>query len=295
MNYYKILLPKNMVKKSLDEGFIGVGFRVLEDLSPYLKKDYDIFIEKFQDAYFKIMNHTRMSKILAKRMWIFAKEIKKGDKILFSQGDLFYIGEVAGDYYYDTDAEDIKHRRKINWIGVIEKVSTNKNFQKWVSSGQVRNTIRPIEDCHYNELENLISSKMQPIPYRGLEEELEKNMIDNWECLSLSNNYFIKEVQLDIGFFGRIDILAKHKTKNEYLVIELKKGGSTDKVLGQTLRYMGWVKANYKSDVKGLIISHSHELLKTAASIVNDPHKIVEIKSPSEIINEYSKKIKQAA
>ncbi|MBD3215252.1 MAG: DUF91 domain-containing protein [Candidatus Lokiarchaeota archaeon] len=38
---------------------------------------------------------------------------------------------------------------------------------------------------------------------------------------------------------GRIDLLAKDKAKNTYVVIELKKGRSSDKVVCQTLRYMG--------------------------------------------------------
>ena len=46
-----------------------------------------------------------------------------------------------------------------------------------------------------------------------------------------------------------------------FVVMELKKGKSSDQVIGQTLRYMGWVKENltinaYKEyDVRGIIIS----------------------------------------
>ncbi|MDR9785968.1 MAG: endonuclease NucS [Peptococcaceae bacterium MAG4] len=57
---------------------------------------------------------------------------------------------------------------------------------------------------------------------------------------------------------GRIDILARHRSYPEWLVIELKKSQSTDRVIGQILRYMGWVKrhlASPEEKVRGLIIS----------------------------------------
>lgn len=56
---------------------------------------------------------------------------------------------------------------------------------------------------------------------------------------------------------GTIDILATEPRTNSFVVIELKKGRSSDQVVGQTLRYMGWVRKNLCSNgqaVKGLII-----------------------------------------
>jgi len=55
---------------------------------------------------------------------------------------------------------------------------------------------------------------------------------------------------------GNIDLLAVDKEKKEFVVIELKKGRSSDVVIGQILRYMGWVKENLAKDydVRGIII-----------------------------------------
>ncbi len=55
---------------------------------------------------------------------------------------------------------------------------------------------------------------------------------------------------------GNIDLLAVDKEKKEFVVIELKKGKSSDAVIGQILRYMGWVKDNLAKDydVRGIII-----------------------------------------
>ena len=65
------------------------------------------------------------------------------------------------------------------------------------------------------------------------------------------------EGQQYITDIGRIDILCTDKKTNDFVVIELKKGKSSDVVVGQTTRYMGWVKkhlATEEQDVKGIII-----------------------------------------
>jgi hypothetical protein len=53
---------------------------------------------------------------------------------------------------------------------------------------------------------------------------------------------------------GRIDLLCRDARGN-YVVIELKKTKGTDQVVGQILRYMGWVRMTYpESKVRGVII-----------------------------------------
>jgi restriction system protein len=58
---------------------------------------------------------------------------------------------------------------------------------------------------------------------------------------------------------GPIDILAVERGSSSFVVIELKKGRPSDQVVGQILRYMGWVKKNLCKEgqgVKGLVICH---------------------------------------
>jgi restriction system protein len=55
-----------------------------------------------------------------------------------------------------------------------------------------------------------------------------------------------------------MDILAIKKDKSQLLVVELKKGTASDAVVGQVLRYMGYVKqelAEPNQGVKGVIIA----------------------------------------
>ena len=92
----------------------------------------------------------------------------------------------------------------------------------------------------------------------------------------------LKSKQYKVNFnsgINRIDILVKDKKNKNHVVIELKKGQTSDETVGQVLRYMGWVKVNLKDDnVKGIIIASSFDdKLKAALSIVNDEKEKVEV------------------
>ena len=57
---------------------------------------------------------------------------------------------------------------------------------------------------------------------------------------------------------GDIDVLAISKDKKRLLVVELKRGRASDAVVGQVLRYMGFVKeqiAEEDQTVEGAIIA----------------------------------------
>ena len=59
---------------------------------------------------------------------------------------------------------------------------------------------------------------------------------------------------------GRIDILAKDKTHNSYVVIELKRNQTSDDTVGQITRYMGWIEEKLKdSNVKGIIVAGKYD------------------------------------
>jgi RecB family endonuclease NucS len=53
---------------------------------------------------------------------------------------------------------------------------------------------------------------------------------------------------------GRLDLLCRDRD-GAYVVVELKRSLGTDQVVGQILRYMGWVQECYKTNkVRGIII-----------------------------------------
>jgi restriction system protein len=55
-----------------------------------------------------------------------------------------------------------------------------------------------------------------------------------------------------------IDFLCVEDSTGDFVIVELKKGKTSDVAVGQVLRYMGWVKQNLakeKQKVKGIIIA----------------------------------------
>jgi len=97
----------------------------------------------------------------------------------------------------------------------------------------------------------------------GLEAHLEDFLVENWDRLDIGKKYNLLEEDGDIVGqqyitpIGRFDLLAKSKDDKEWLIIELKKGRTSDAVVGQTLRYIAYAReklAQAGEIVKGLII-----------------------------------------
>lgn len=103
----------------------------------------------------------------------------------------------------------------------------------------------------------------------GLEKHLHSFLFYNWGSIAAFNDWQIYEEDGDIvgyeyntGEVGKIDLLARHKTKNRWLIIELKRNQSSDQTIGQILRYMGWVSeklADHDAIIEGLVISHTSD------------------------------------
>lgn len=72
---------------------------------------------------------------------------------------------------------------------------------------------------------------------------------------------------------GPIDLLATDTKTSDYVVIELKKGRSADKVYGQCSRYMGWIRKNLATGsqkVHGVIIAREIDAKLKAARDAHD-------------------------
>lgn len=107
----------------------------------------------------------------------------------------------------------------------------------------------------------------------ALEEHLEEFIFQNWGIIDWGRDivlYQTEEIngrQYPAGPWS-IDFLVFDKTNNEFVVIELKRGKTSDAVVGQVLRYMNWVKeslAESGQPVRGIIIAKEvDEALKYA-------------------------------
>jgi hypothetical protein len=112
-----------------------------------------------------------------------------------------------------------------------------------------------------------------------LEKYLEHFLYTNWENTQLGEKYEIIEedgepVSLQYRTdIGNIDLLVKDKKTGDYLVIELKRGQTSDDTIGQITRYMGWVKENLAKNkkVKGIIIAGNYDKkIKYSLEMVKD-------------------------
>lgn len=101
-----------------------------------------------------------------------------------------------------------------------------------------------------------------------LEQHLEDFLVTNWSLTPLAKQYEIFEqngVTVGRQFrtdTGPIDILAQRRDKSDFLVVELKRNLASDVAIGQTSRYMGWVKENLcnkNQNVEGCIIAQKKD------------------------------------
>jgi len=271
-NYYRVMLGKKSAyaEQCFAGNFIGADFGIVEDLTRKLPEEWrefnKAFIPVFQAA------HPEKSKIAAGLacgfLWTVAKGIKKGDMVLCPDGEGRYrVGEVSGDYYYAA-GEILPHRRAVQWLShSIDRADMSDSLRNSTGSiGTVSNVSRYSED-----LEKMIDGGKVPLdptiedPVEfALEKHLEDFLVQNWGSTDLGKEYDIFEEEGEkVGQqyptdTGPMDILAIRKDKKELLVVELKKGRASDVVVGQVLRYMGYVLQELAEEgqiVKGVIIA----------------------------------------
>jgi hypothetical protein len=135
--------------------------------------------------------------------------------------------------------------------------------------------LRQYQAVSATEISTPTSSLNQGIFY--LEKQLEDFLIQNWANTELGEKYDLivedgelvsQQYRTDIG---PIDILVRDKLTGSHVVIELKKGQTSDDTVGQVARYMGWVQDRLNDpEVKGIIIAHGYDRkLEYALKLIN--------------------------
>ena len=273
-NYHRVMLGKGSIyaQECIAGNFIGTDFGINQDLTNKLPDEWRAFNKEFAPTFLKLHPHkTKVAAGLAcGALWTVSKGIKKGDIVLSPDGEGYYhVGEVNGDYYYQVGGV-LPHRRSVRWTEQTISRSEMSEPLKMTGAGTVANI-----SIHQEEIERFIGGISSPKIISldetiedpsafAMEKHLEDFLIHNWSSTEFSKEYDIYEedgekvgqqYQTDTG---PIDILAISKDKKILLVIELKKGRASDVVVGQTLRYMGFVQDELAEDnqvVKGAIVA----------------------------------------
>lgn len=277
-SFYRIMLGQKSAHASecFAGGFIGADFGIPEDLSGKLPEEWREFNKLFIPVYLK--GHPEKSKIGAGlacgALWTVSKGIRKGDVVLCPDGAGAYrIGEVLGDYYH-AGGQFLPHRRNVVWTEtpILRKDMSLELRNSTGSAGTVSDI-----SGYRDEIERLVavaSGTGEPIVSRdpdiedpvafAMEKHLEDFLVRNWSKTLLAAEFSIYEEdgepvgQQYATDAGPIDILAVSKDKKRLLVVELKRGRASDVVVGQVLRYMGFVKeqiAESNQTVEGAIVA----------------------------------------
>lgn len=111
-----------------------------------------------------------------------------------------------------------------------------------------------------------------------LEQYLEEFLFSNWDVIDFGRSLELwspddrPSRQFDAWPAGRIDFLARDIDTDALVVVELKRATPPDAVIGQALRYMGWVTnelARPDQRVEGIIlVGDADQRLLYAASMV---------------------------
>lgn len=281
-NYFRVMLGAKSAYAALcrEQGFIGADYQIAQDLSADLFDNWRDFNKKYRPIFLDAHPEKTMigAGLACGALWTVAKGIQKGDMVLCPNGSgTYFVGEVASDYFY-VPGQPLPHRRSVNWLAqTILRDDMSDALKNSTGSIGTVSTITP----HAVEIEKLLGVQLNdPVLVASdpdvedaaafaMEKHLEDFLVKNWAQTELGKDYDIyAEDGEPVGQqyptdTGPMDLLAVKKDKSELLVVELKRGKASDVVVGQVLRYMGFVKedlAESHQAVRGAIIALEDDL-----------------------------------
>ncbi|MGD0918461.1 MAG: PDDEXK nuclease domain-containing protein [Thermodesulfobacteriota bacterium] len=251
----------------LKNGTIAFGSIELGDVPDLNETD---FLKKYREVYGKDVPIDRKS------IWKIYHEMSLRDIIIARRGrkKIIGIGEITERPFYNVEmgknrVANLTDRPyplfiKVRWEEkqIEFEESVFPIFTLWeISEDKYRSLIERLPPSEEKE------EDVKELQEFALEKYLEEFIVTNFKKIFENDLELYIDPEGNIGRqfqteIGNIDVLAKQPSSNSFVVIELKKGRESDKVVGQILRYMGWVKDNLcqeGEDVKGLIITNEKD------------------------------------
>ncbi len=275
-DHYRLMLGGGSVhaEACFAGNFVGTDFGIHQDLAGRLPDEWRVFNKEFIPVFLK--GHPDKTRIAAGlacgALWTVSKGLTQGDILLCPDGTGQYrIGEITGGYTY-ASGEILPHRRSVRWLDwTISRSDMSDGLRNSCGSAGTVSSISK----HAEEIERLLQGLAAPRIVStdetiedpaafALEKHLEDFLVQNWSGTELSRDFDIYEEDGErVGQqfptdTGPIDILAVSKDRKTLLVVELKKGRASDVVVGQLLRYMGFVQdelAEPEQTVRGVVIA----------------------------------------
>jgi restriction system protein len=291
-NYFRMMLGQgsSYATDCVAGNFVGVDFGIHEDLNGQLPENWRDFNRRFIPIF--LASRPEKSKIAAGlacgALWTVAKGMNEGDLLLCPDGHgNYHVGEVIGPYYY-SPSQFLQHRRPVTWREQkLNKLDMSEALRNALGAINAVSSLRP----HGSEIENLLAGNQSVVTSDAatpsesddgnkfpLEKHLEDFLVRHWAQTEFGQTY---DILMDDGEIvgqqyptgnGFIDILAVSKDRKTILVVELKRGRASDVVVGQILRYMGYVQeelAEPGQTVRGVIVAFEDDLkLRQALKMV---------------------------
>ncbi len=146
---------------------------------------------------------------------------------------------------------------------------------------------------YYNHINDMlwlcrpqVEGELKPPPATlSLEKDLRDHLADNPNLIEKGLSLVNKEYT--ISGAGRADLVCKDK-RGTYVVIETKKAGESDKVVGQILRYIGGLKKEGKRTRGIIVVNEQDERLDLAVFAVEDLIKLKYYKVSFKITDSYT-------
>ena len=248
----------------LANNLISIGWEQLGDVSIMSRQELS---EAVASAYPSSPPQTKG--LYTNMIWAFYHEIGPGDFVIARRGrkTLAAVGKVNRLAFYapgKSPAQGHPNFLEVAW----QEQPRDKMFPGVVFPMQTLAEISEeqfhgfVEGSGPQEITPNVPEAIEDPNAFVLEKYLEDFIVSNFHTIFKGELKIYEDPEGNDGQqyatdIGSIDILATETKSKSFVVIELKKGRPSDQVVGQILRYMGWVKRNICEDgqaVKGLVI-----------------------------------------
>ena len=228
-----------------------------------------------------IYNTIRLNQSYAYKMWALSDLIEAGPdqslKLKRLRGEArAYIDEYSANGIF---IDFVDQKEFLAWMGDPTAVpSKQMALDVYVSRNDLESAAAIKKSLGASTAE-LRSFKRMMIDEKTLEDNIEKNFEDFGKRIGVSLKLVRRQYPTTVG---PIDLLGQDTKTGQYVVIELKRGRSADKVFGQLSRYMGWVRKNLANgdDVVGVIVAHTiDDKLRSARDAHHTTVHLVEFES----------------
>ncbi|MDD2390366.1 MAG: endonuclease NucS [Desulfobacterales bacterium] len=252
-----------------DQNVISIGWSQLGDVTGITREE---LAESVSAAYPGKPSQTKG--LYTNMLWAFYHEMLPGDYVIARRGrkTLAGVGRITGPAAYAP-----ARNSHVEHPGFIDVAWQDQPRDKPFST--IVFPMHTLAEFSEDQFRSVVEGSGPPICTPDdepevddpsefvLEKYLEDFIVSNFVTIFKGHLGLFEDSEGNDGQqyatdIGSIDILAVDAQSNAFVVIELKKGRPSDRVVGQILRYMGWVKMNLCSDgqmVKGLIICRDHD------------------------------------